>query len=83
MEKCNISKQILETIKALYSGTKCSVLASNEMSQTFSTTIGVRQGCSLSPCMFNLFLKHIMSEALENYEGMVSIDGRKVYNLLF
>jgi len=33
--------------------------------------------------MFNLFLEHIMSEALENCEGTVSIGGRKVNNLRF
>jgi len=33
--------------------------------------------------MFNLFLEHIMSEALENYEGTVSIGGIKVNNLRF
>ena len=47
------------------------------------TTVGVRQGCLLSLTLFNIFLKQIMSDALEENDGKVSIGGRSITNLRF
>ena len=49
----------------------------------FRTTVGVRQGCLLSPSLFNIFLQRIMSDVLEEHDGHVSIGGRTITNLRF
>ena len=45
--------------------------------------VGVRQGCLLPPFLFNIFLERIMSDALEEHDGKVSVGGRKIINLRF
>ena len=51
------------------------------MGDWFRTTVGIRQGCLLSPTLFNIFLERIMTDALE--EGTVIIGGRTITNLRF
>ena len=45
--------------------------------------IGAKQGFLLSPTLFNIFLERIMTDALENHKGAVSIGGRTIINLRF
>ena len=49
----------------------------------FKTTVGVCQGCLLSPILFNLFLEKIMQETLHDHHTSISIGGRRICNLRF
>ena len=83
MEDFNITHELIQLIKALYNNAKSKVLLNNEAGTAFKTTVGVRQGCLLSPVLFNIFLERIMQNTLENHQSSISIGGRTVCNLRF
>ena len=67
---------------ALWAATKKYNISAN-LIRVMKHLVGVRQGCLLSPTLFNIFLERIMTDALEDHEGTVSIGGRTITNLRF
>ena len=50
----------------------------------FQIRKGVRQGCILSPCLFNLYAEYIMKNAgLEETQAGIKIAGRNINNLRY
>ena len=76
--KYNISANLVRTIE-----TTSAAQVNGSIGEWFRTTVGVRQGSPLSPTLVNIFLERIMSDALDEYVGKVSIGGRNITNLRF
>ena len=82
MKKYNISANLIRVIKNPYDKATSAVLFNGSIGDGFQTTVGVRQGSLLSPTLFNIFLERIMTDALEDHEGTVSIWGRTMSVLI-
>ena len=80
MRKYNINANIIQAIENLYDKAQSAVLFNGSTGEWFRTTVGVGQGCLLSPTLFNIFLERIMCEALNGNEGSVSTGGRLITN---
>ena len=79
MQKYNISTNLVHTIEQLYDRATSKVQMNGSMGEWFRTTVGVRQGYLLPATLFNIFIQRIMSDALEEHDGKVSIGGRNYY----
>ncbi len=65
-----VPPKLLRLIKAYYSSTKMKVRASGSDSMPFEIRSGVRQGCALSPTLFNYIIDWILRQALQDYPGV-------------
>src|SRR3989442_8906865 len=85
MRHYNIPAKLCSLIKSLYDKAISAVRVGKDISDWFSQTVGDRQGCTLSPDLFNLFLEHILSKAKEGIDSEFGIraNGERFTDLCF
>ena len=68
----------------LYEGQEETVRIGHGTTDWFQIRKGVRQGCILSPCLFNLYAKYIMRNAgLGVAQAGIKISGRNINKLRY
>ena len=82
-KEVNVSTSLIRVIKNLYDKASSAVHFNSSIGDWFRTTVGVRQGCLVSPTLFKIFLQRTITDALEDQEGTVSTAGRTISNLRF
>ena len=83
LRRYGVSGGLLSVIKSMYQASEACVRVDGEMSEWFEVKQGVRQGCPLSPWLFNIFLDMVVREARTNFQGGVKLDTCQVQVLLF
>ena len=69
-------------LRNLDAGQEATVRAGHGTTDWFQIGKGVRQGCILSPCLFNLYAEYIMRNAgLDEAQAGIKIAGRNINNL--
>ena len=69
-------------LRNLYAGQEARVRTGHGTTDWFQIGKGVRQGCILSPCLFNLYAEYIMRNArLDEAEAGIKIARRNINNL--
>ena len=71
-------------LRNLYAGQEATVRTGHGTADWFQIGKGVRQGCMLSPCLFNLSAEYIMRNAgLDEAQAGIKITGRNITNLRY
>ena len=69
-------------MRNLYAGQETTVRTGHGTTDWFQIGKGVRQGCRLSPCLFNFYAEYIMRNArLDEAQAGIKIAGRNINNL--
>ena len=68
----------------LYAGQEATVRTGHGTTDWFHIGKGVRQGCMLSPCLFNIYAEYIMrNTGLDEAQAGIKIAGRNINNLRY
>ena len=71
-------------LRNLYAGQEATVRTGHGTTHWFQIVKGVRQGCILSPCLFNFYAEYIMRNArLDEAQAEIKISGRNINNLRY
>ena len=71
-------------LRNLYAGQEATVRTGHGTTDWFQIRKGGRQGCILSPCLFNLHAEYIMRNAgLEEAQAGSKIVGRNINNIVY
>ena len=63
LQEMGIPDHLTCLLRNLYAGQEATVKIGHEKTDWFQIGKGVRQGCILSPCLFNLHAEHILRNA--------------------
>ena len=81
LNKMGITEHITCLLRNLYAGQEATVGTGRGTTNGLKIRKGVRQGCILLPCLFNLYAEYIMQNArLDEAQAGIKIAGRNINN---
>lgn len=83
LKKTGMDGKDLRIIANLYWNQSAVLRVDGEHTEQVKILRGVRQGCVISPLIFNLYSEHIFKEALKEIEEGISINGLRLNNLRY
>ena len=84
LKEMGISDHFTCLLRNLHAGQEATVRTGHETIDWFQIGKGGRQGCILSPCLFNLYAEYIMRNAgLEEAQARIKIARRNINNLRY
>ena len=83
LKEMGIPDHLTCLLRNLSAGQKATVRSGHGTTDWFQIGKGIRQGCMLSPCLFNFYAEYIMRNAgLEEAEAAIKIAGKNINNLI-
>lgn len=83
LTEMGVPQHLVYLIKRLYEDGTAAVRVDGIDSELLKTQAGVRQGCILSPLLFNIYTEYIMRIVLDDWNKGISVGGRKISNLRY
>ena len=74
---------LIDLLAKLYRKQLAKVKVVGTQSEWFRVRKGVRQGCVLSPYLFNILAEMVMRETLDGFQGGLQIRARMIVNFRY
>ena len=79
LKEMGIPDQLICLLRNLYAGQEATVRTGHGTADWFQIGKGLCQGCTLSPCLFNLYAEYIMrNTGLEEAQARINTAGRNI-----
>lgn len=83
LNRIGLDGKDIRIIRNLYWQQTAAVQVENEKTETIDIKRGVRQGCVLSPLLFNIYSERIIQEALDGRPEGIKINGMIINNIRY
>ena len=84
LKEMGIPDHLIYLLRNLCTGQEATVRTGHGTTDWFQIGKGVRQGCILSPCLFNFYAEYIMrNTGLDEAQAGIKIAGRNINNLRY
>ena len=82
LRSIGVEKVMIDLIDSMHKQTECSVSVNGKITEWFKVVTGVRQGCLLSPSLFNLFLEFVMKD-LQNLDSEIQMGDMRINSIRY
>lgn len=82
LKQIGMNGLFLQNIKAMYENTKYSIKLKDGYLDPIASNLGLRQGCPLSPMLFNLYIEDI-KEVFDNTCEPITLQDIKINHFLY
>ena len=84
LKEMGLPDHLTGLLRNLYAGQEATVKTGHGTTDWFQIGKRVRQGCILSPCLFNVYTEYLMrNTGLEEAQARIKIAGRNISNLRY
>jgi len=84
MEKRGYPKHLIRAVKSMYTNTNITIKMQSHESKPIKTNQGLKQGCSMSPTLFNIYIDNTVREWDQTIETGIKLNQHtKIKTILF
>ena len=81
--KIGIGKKMLMNIQAMYRATNYTIKTRDGLLETIPSNLGLKQGCPLSPLLFNLYINNFSSYLTDLDENNIKLDKETISHFFY
>jgi len=83
LRRKGVKEDLIREVEKVYEETEVMVQTGQRLSRSFRTTKEVRQGCVMSPLLFNMYMAELEKRLERRGIGGVGLGSQRIWNLSY